>query len=148
MIKTRIRVAADGPLTGKAGGLPPGEHDVEITVDGGANWPDPSTLVPDALLRSIIAELAPQRIILFGSRARGDARPDSDIDLLVVLDDDVPLEKLGGKALHAARGGYRKSLDIIPYRASVLAKRARAIGSFAHVVLRDGITVYERPRAA
>jgi predicted nucleotidyltransferase len=97
--------------------------------------------VPDTLLRSIVAELAPQRIILFGSRARGDAQPDSDIDLLVVLDDDVPLEKLGAKAVHAARGDYHQPLDIIPCRASVLAKRAQAVGSFAHIVLRDGITV-------
>ena len=104
--------------------------------------------VPESLLNSIVAELAPQRIILFGSRARGDAREDSDIDLLVVLDDDAPLEKLQAKAVHAARGGYRKSVDIIPCRASVLAKRARAIGSFAHIVVRDGVTVYERQKAA
>jgi hypothetical protein len=147
-VKTHIRVAADGTLTGQAGGLPPGEHDAEITVLNAANQPDARTLVPDTLLRSIVAELGPQRIIVFGSRARGDARPDSDIDLLVVLDDDVPLEKLGAKAIHAARGGYRKPLDIIPCRASVLAKRARAIGSFAHVVLRDGVTVYERSAVA
>jgi predicted nucleotidyltransferase len=107
-----------------------------------------STLVPESLLRSIVAELAPQRVILFGSRARGDARPDSDIDLLVVLDDDVPPEKLGAKAVHAARGGYRQPVDIIPCRASVLEKRARAVGSFAHIVLRDGVTVYKRPQAA
>lgn len=144
MIKTRIRVSADGTLTGQARGLPPGEHDAEISLPDGARALDASTLVPDALLRSIVTELTPQRVILFGSRARGDMRPDSDIDLLVVLDDDVPLEKLGAKAIHAARGDYHQPLDIIPYRASVLAKRARAVGSFAHIALRDGITVYER----
>lgn len=147
-IKTRIRVAAGGTVTAEARGLPPGEHDAEITVLDGADRPDARTLVPDTLLRSIVAELAPQRIILFGSRVRGDARPDSDIDVLVVLDDDVRHEKFGAKALHAARCDYRKSVDVIPYGASVLAKRARAVGSFAHVVLRDGVTAYERPVAA
>jgi predicted nucleotidyltransferase len=104
--------------------------------------------VPESLLHSIVAEFAPQRVILFGSAARDEAHPESDLDLLVVLDDDVPLEKLGAKAVYAARGGFRRSVDIIPCRASVLEKRARAIGSFAHIVLRDGVTIYERPRAA
>ena len=47
--------------------------------------------------------------------------------LLVVLDDDVSLEKLGSKAVYAARGGYRKPVDIIPCRASVLEKRATPV---------------------
>ena len=140
-VKTRISVATDGTLSGHIIGLPSGDHDVEISVPDKGIPRDPATLVPESLLRSIIAELAPQRVILFGSRARGDARPDSDIDLVVVLDDDAPPEKRSAKALYAARAGYHHPVDIIPFRASVLAKRAQAIGSFA----RDGVTVYERP---
>jgi predicted nucleotidyltransferase len=83
-------------------------------------------------------------VILFGSQARRDANPNSDIDLLVELDDDVPLERLSSAAVHSARGGYLGPVDIIPCRAAVLASRARAIGSFAHMILRDGVTVYER----
>ena len=36
------------------------------------------------MVETIVREVAPEAIILFGSRARGDARPDSDVDLLVV----------------------------------------------------------------
>lgn len=36
------------------------------------------------MVQTIINEVAPETIILFGSRARGDARSDSDVDLLVV----------------------------------------------------------------
>ena len=36
------------------------------------------------MVRAIVAEVAPEQIILFGSRARGDAREDSDVDLLVI----------------------------------------------------------------
>ncbi|MDO9010526.1 MAG: nucleotidyltransferase domain-containing protein [Gallionella sp.] len=36
------------------------------------------------MVETIIREVSPETIILFGSRARGDARPDSDVDLLVV----------------------------------------------------------------
>lgn len=36
------------------------------------------------IVETIVREVSPETIILFGSRARGDARPDSDVDLLVV----------------------------------------------------------------
>jgi hypothetical protein len=46
------------------------------------------TLVSDEILaeivQTIVAEVDPERIYLFGSRARGDERPDSDVDLLIV----------------------------------------------------------------
>lgn len=104
----------------------------------------PSTAVPAALLDAIVACFHPRRVILFGSTARGEAGPDSDLDLLVELDDDVPPERMSAHAIEAARKDYPHPVDIIPYRASVLASRARAIGSFAYIVLRDGVTVYER----
>jgi hypothetical protein len=46
----------------------------------------------------VVDYFRPQRVILFGSRARGDATRDSDIDLLVIVDDDTPDAKLGWKA--------------------------------------------------
>jgi uncharacterized protein len=101
-------------------------------------------LVPEELLRSVVAHFDPQRVIVFGSAARGDAGPDSDIDLLVVLDDDVSLEMLGANSVYEARKNYKRAVDILPCRASVLNERAQAKGSFAETVLREGITVYER----
>jgi predicted nucleotidyltransferase len=103
-----------------------------------------SVCVPAELLASVVAYFRPRRVILFGSRARRDAAADSDIDLLVELDDDAPIERLSAKAVHAARSGYHGAVDIIPCRAGVLASRARAIGSFAQTIMRDGVTVYER----
>ena len=47
-----------------------------------------SAAVPDDLVRRIAERFSPDKIILFGSRARGDAGPDSDIDLLVDLAED------------------------------------------------------------
>ncbi len=103
-----------------------------------------SVFVPAGLLESVVAYFHPRRVILFGSQARRDAGADSDIDLLVELDDDAPIERLSAKAVQAARSGYHGAVDIIPCRAAILASRARAIGSFAYTILRDGVTVYER----
>ena len=52
-----------------------------------------------ALSRRIAREFKPRRIVLFGSYARGDATPDSDVDLLVIL-------SFGGSA-------FRKSVEIV-----------------------------------
>jgi|SRR5271166_2668867 predicted nucleotidyltransferase len=102
------------------------------------------SVVPESLISSIVAAYAPRRIVLFGSRARQAADPDSDIDLLVVLDDDVPLAALSWRRLHAARKGYAGAVDIVPCRESVLAERARATGSFADTIMKQGVIVYER----
>jgi|SRR5258708_3049134 predicted nucleotidyltransferase len=101
-------------------------------------------LVPPELLGSVVNYFRPQRIILFGSAARGEAGPESDLDLVVVRDDDAPSEKLTARAVAEARAGYHAPVDIIPCRAGKLYSRAPAIGSFAHQVLRDGIPVYDR----
>jgi len=96
------------------------------------------------LLDSIVAHFNPQRVILFGSMARGDARPDSDIDLLVVVDDDTPAEVLSGKSAVRARSGYHGPLDILPCRASVFRTRAQARASLPATVMREGVTLYAR----
>ena len=40
----------------------------------------------DRMVKRIVRKFHPQQVILFGSQARGDAGPDSDVDLLVVMD--------------------------------------------------------------
>lgn len=102
------------------------------------------TTVPDSLLKSIVEVYAPRRVVLFGSTARGEAAADSDLDLLVVLDDDAPPEALSWRRRAQARRGYGGAVDIIPCREGVLAERSRAAGSFADTVLREGVVVYER----
>jgi hypothetical protein len=103
-----------------------------------------AAVVPPDLLDSVVSYFHPRRVILFGSRALGTHGPDSDIDLVVVLDDDAPPGMRTSRAGYESRGGYEQAADIIPVRDSVLRTRARAIGSFAHIVLRDGVIVYER----
>jgi predicted nucleotidyltransferase len=100
--------------------------------------------VPEELLRAVVDYFDPQRVILFGSRARGDAGEDSDIDLLVVVDDDTPAEKLSWEAVWRVRDGHAGPLDLMACRSSTLERRARAIGSFAHTLMREGKVVYER----
>ncbi|MBI5304653.1 MAG: nucleotidyltransferase domain-containing protein [Chloroflexi bacterium] len=54
----------------------------------GSDAPVSETL-PKAV-RRIVRELRPQKIILFGSYAYGNPTPDSDVDLLVIMESDAP----------------------------------------------------------
>lgn len=51
-------------------------------MDTSADLQDP---ILDEIVRRLVCEFAPERIYLFGSQARGDAGPDSDYDLMVVV---------------------------------------------------------------
>jgi uncharacterized protein len=101
-------------------------------------------LVPPELLDRVVAYFHPRRVVLFGSRARGDAGADSDIDLLVILDDDAPAEKLTLRAGWESRRGYDRAVDVVPVRDSIYRRRAKVVGTLAYEAEIDGIAVYER----
>jgi uncharacterized protein len=100
--------------------------------------------VPPELLDHVVAYFRPQRVILFGSHARGDAGPDSDIDLLVILDDDTPAEMATLAAGYRARKSYRRAADVIPVHADAFAAKARIPGTLAWEAVQEGVVVYER----
>ena len=75
--------------------------------------------VPNELLDAVVTFFRPLRVILFGSAARGDAGPDSDIDLLVLVDDDTPPERLTLAAGYQSRRSFHRATDVIPCRESV-----------------------------
>ncbi len=100
--------------------------------------------VPKELLDAVVAHFDPLQVILFGSRARGDAGTDSDIDLLVVLDDAAPADKLGWRSAFEARKDFHRAVDIVPCRRRWFEDQCQVIGSLAHMAAEDGIVVYER----
>jgi len=100
--------------------------------------------VPPELLDAVVEYFRPLRVILFGSAARGDAGPDSDIDLFVILDDDAPPEKLTLAAGYQSRRSYHRATDVIPCRDSVFRRKSRVAGTSAYTAAREGRIVYER----
>jgi len=68
--------------------------------------------INDRMVRVIVRKVHPERIILFGSHARGEAGPDSDVDLLVVMPLSRPKRPLALE-IRAALRQFRVPKDII-----------------------------------
>jgi predicted nucleotidyltransferase len=104
-----------------------------------------ASLVPPELLDPVVAYFQPRRVILFGSRARADARADSDIDLLVIVDNDTPPEKVTLRAGSESRRSYHEPADVIPVREETFRRKSRIAGTLSRAATLDGVVVYERP---
>jgi predicted nucleotidyltransferase len=97
------------------------------------------------ILEIIIARLSPRRVILFGSHARGEAGPDSDLDLFVEL--DPPLPARGRSALvKQLFDPYPGPMDIVVYSPQEVAYWKQAPASLVATVLREGTVLYERDK--
>jgi predicted nucleotidyltransferase len=91
----------------------------------------------------IVSRFHPTQIILFGSHARGDARPDSDIDLLVVLP-SVKNKREEAISIRRALADLPVSKDVIVTTPEEVASLGNSVGSILRPALRDGKVLYER----
>jgi HEPN domain-containing protein len=107
----------------------------------------PSKAVPRDLLDPVVDYFRPQRVILFGSQARGEASRDSDLDLLVIVDDNTPPEKLHWQD---GFGAYRskRDADIFPMRAEDFERNRAVVNTLAAEADADGIVVYGSPKGS
>jgi predicted nucleotidyltransferase len=95
------------------------------------------------IIRRIVSVIDPDRIILFGSRARGDANPESDYDLLVIKSTSERTLLLE-QAAYCAMLGVFASVDILVVTPERLDRLKDAPFLVFHDALRDGKVVYDR----
>lgn len=95
------------------------------------------------VLDIIVQGWDPLQIVLFGSRARGDHREDSDIDLLVVLEDCEDRFD-ASSAIRSALRGLDVPTDIVVTTPETLIKRAFLVGAVERRALIDGRIRYVR----
>ena len=99
-------------------------------------------MLPEAIER-LVAGFDPLRIIVFGSYARGDAQPESDLDLLVVVAHLGDKRKTAVGMIKALRG-LRAAIDVVPTDPDEIARRGETPGDVLRSALREGKAVYER----
>jgi HEPN domain-containing protein/predicted nucleotidyltransferase len=105
----------------------------------GPGTPEPAIA---AITKRIVENFDPLRIILFGSRARGNARPGSDIDILVVVPE---AERTAARAaeIHQAVSGFQPPVDVIITTPDEIRRRGNLVGTVLRPALLEGRVVYQ-----
>jgi hypothetical protein len=111
-----------------------------------SGWFDTSLIVGDPVLAEIVGRLVralrPDRIYLFGSRARGEAGPDSDYDLLAIVPSSDLAPHRRDLLAFRALCGVGAAKDVIVYTREEFESRNVAMSSLPATVLREGKLVY------
>jgi uncharacterized protein len=93
-------------------------------------------------VRRLVDALHPERIYLFGSRARGDATDDSDYDLMVIVPtSDVSRHRRAERA-YGALWGIDAPIDALVWTRDEFDWQAPVVASLPATVLREGYVVY------
>lgn len=112
------------------------------------NIPD-RTKIPFRAIKNvadlIVNSFHPRKIILFGSYAYGTPKPESDVDLLVVM--DTTLSPLKQAALISREIPYHFGIDLIVYTPARLAQRLEWGDPFIKEIVQRGKILYEDPHA-
>lgn len=96
-----------------------------------------------AATRTIVDRFAPERIVLFGSRGRGDHQPESDYDLIVVLETPLARGERGGPIRNALPDAKRR-VDVIVYTPAEFEISRHDVGALAFAGETEGLILYDR----
>lgn len=96
----------------------------------------------DKVVKRLVTASSPSRVIVFGSVATGTSTPDSDLDLLVLLDNvaDVRAESV---RLRAALGDLGMPIDVVVMSVDRFEETKQVIGGIAYPAHKYGRVVYE-----
>ena len=102
-------------------------------------FPEPARL--EALVRGIVEVAKPERIILFGSGARGDMGPDSDLDVLVVKSGVEHRRRLA-QEIYMNLSGVGMGVDVIVLTPEDIEAQRGSVGSIVGPALEEGRVIY------
>jgi predicted nucleotidyltransferase len=95
------------------------------------------------MVERIVERFHPEKVILFGSHARGTAGPDSDVDLLVVMQVEGSRRKQAAE-IDGALIDRGLPLDLIVITPEELERQREQVGTVVRPAVREGIVLYER----
>jgi len=101
----------------------------------------------DPLLAEVVARIRdavqPERVILFGSRARDEAHVESDYDFLIIKESDQPRYRRSGP-LYTALADLPVEVELVVYTPEEVQEWSAVPEAFVTTALREGLVLYER----
>jgi len=97
----------------------------------------------EAMIQKIVDNINPEKIILFGSWVSGAVTPDSDIDLLIILNTHLcaaERQRLVSRLLYPRVA----PMDIVVKTPAEIQSAQQKVDPFIHEILRNGIVLYAR----
>jgi predicted nucleotidyltransferase len=98
------------------------------------------------ILKDIVGRLveaySPERIYLFGSAARGDTGPDSDLDIMILVSSDAPKEYRRSRLAYRALRGIGTAVDVLVWTREAFEERLHLRASLPATIVREGRLVY------
>ena len=94
------------------------------------------------VVRRLVAVYEPERVYLFGSRAREDAGPDSDYDLLLVVPDTAPPKRRRSRLAYETLWSTGIAADVLVWTRERFDSRLILQASLPATVLREGKLLY------
>ena len=107
--------------------------------------PQADSSILNEIIRRVVRTAQPERVILFGSRARGNARPNSDYDLLVVNRSPEPRYKRS-IPIYVALADLPVEVEVTVYTPEEIEEWSEVPQAFVTTALREGKELYERAR--
>ncbi len=104
-------------------------------MNTGIPWNDP---VLGEIVRRLVEAYEPDRIYLFGSKARGDSGPDSDYDLMVVVPDDAPPERRRSRLAYQVLRGTGRAADVLVWTRTTFESRLHVRTSLPATIVSEG----------
>jgi len=95
------------------------------------------------IVRRIVDTAQPEKVILFGSQARGTSRPDSDFDVLVIKQSDEPRYRRSAP-LYVALADLPVEVEVMVYTPEEVEEWSEVPQAFITTAVREGTTIYER----
>jgi hypothetical protein len=95
-----------------------------------------------SILMPLVEAYRPERVYLFGSKARGDAGPDSDFDLLLVVPDSAPPQHQRSRLAYERLWGTGAAADVLVWTREQFDSRAHLRASLPGTILAEGKLLY------
>jgi predicted nucleotidyltransferase len=102
----------------------------------------PNKKLLEEVTRRIVASVRPQRVLLFGSAARGHMSKNSDLDMLVIMREPVHRRQTAQK-IYRNLHGTGIAVDIVVATEKDLEKYGRRAGTILKAALQEGRVLYE-----